>query len=147
MEKTSNQKAVEFTKGKSGNAKGMQKGTRSWSGLIKEYGQGISTDGKTRQQLIVERLFKEGMRGSRWAIECIIERVEGKALSVQQLDVTTGGQSLNAAVSFHKAGEIPVQASEVKTVDALPVLDSEPFNSAEIDGSEEVKVERKKIQW
>lgn len=139
-----------FKKGNSIGATGKPKG-RTFATIMKEMaeqlGEGEVKGGRTKKEVIIDKLLLKAQRGERWAVECVLDRMEGKAVSVQQIDMTTGGQAFNASVSFCRVGEIPVQASEVKTVDALPAVDNEPCNSAEIDGSEEVKVERKKIQW
>jgi hypothetical protein len=143
MEKQATQKAVEFQKGQSGNAKGLEKGIRSWSGLFRAYGQGKDISGRTRQERIIEELYSKALAGQRWAICEVLDRSMGKAVSTQLVDVTSGGQSLNAAVSFCKVGEVPVQVEEVKTVDALPAADqADPVVETEV-----VEPVRKKIQW
>jgi hypothetical protein len=143
-ESTEKEKAIGFKKGVSGNEKGMEKGVRSWSGLFRAYGQGKDVSGRTRQERIIEKLYDAALvKNERWAICEILDRSMGKAMQQTQVDVTTGGQSLNAAVSFCKVGELPVEIDEVPTVDALPAGE-EVTTSGEVISEEPV---RKKIQW
>jgi hypothetical protein len=102
--------AGKFQKGVSGNAKGSEKGARgrTWTSIVKDMAIEIAEGTKTRREIILDKVMLKAQRGERWAVELLWERLEGKA--VQQMDVTSGGQSLNAAVSFCKVGEIPVQS-------------------------------------
>jgi hypothetical protein len=131
---------IGFQKGTIANPKGKPKG-RTFTTIMREMadelGDGEPKGGKTKKQLIIEKLLVKAVRGERWAVECVLDRMDGKAVNVQQIDVTSGGQSLNAAVSFCKVGEVPVEIDEVKTVDALPVVESE----------EPTLPVRNKIQW
>jgi hypothetical protein len=143
-EKMSEKNIGTFQPNNNANPKGKPKG-RTFTTIMREMalelGEGEPKGGKTKKQLIIEKLLVKAVRGERWAVELLWERLEGKA--VQQMDVTSGGQSLNAAVSFCKVGEIPVQVEEVKTVDALPAGE-EVTTSGEVISEEPV---RKKIQW
>ena len=143
MENTEKEKTIGFKKGESGNAKGMEKGVRSWAGLFHAYGQGKDMSGRTRQERIIEELYSKALAGQRWAICEVLDRSMGKAVSTQLVDVTSGGQSLNAAVSFCKVGEVPVAIEEVKTVDALPASEG----AVDIASDDEPLPVRKKIQW
>jgi hypothetical protein len=129
--------AGKFQKGVSGNVKGSEKGARgrTWTSIVKDMAIEIAEGTKTRREIILDKVMLKAQRGERWAVELLWERLEGKAVSTQLVDVTSGGQSLNAAVSFCKVGE-------VKTVDALP--SSEEVE--QVDSEEPLPV-RNKIQW
>ena len=111
-----------FKKGESGNPEGARikkvpKGYRSWSGLLKEYSQKKTVDGQTYQQEIVKQLYKLARKGEKWAIECILDRLEGKAVQASTLDVTSDGKPISAQVNFVSIGAPPA-GEQVKTIDA-----------------------------
>ena len=142
-----------FKPNNNANPKGKPKG-RTWTSIVKEMalelGEGESKGGRSKREIILDKVLLKAQRGERWAVELLWERLEGKAVSTQQIDVTSGGQSLNAAVSFCKVGEVPVAIEEVKTVDALPAsegaVETRDIDSDTSDDEPAMPV-RKKIQW
>ena len=113
---------VLWEKGKSGNPKGRPKGSgkglpvfKSWRTLISELADKRDVKGIKMQTRIAKTLLKMGLEGDLGAIREIMDRCDGKAISHQITDITTGGESLNAAVSFV----------------GMPVLDMIPADQAD----------------
>jgi hypothetical protein len=73
-------------------------------------------DGKTYHEAVCRTLLKCAVEGKEaWAIREYLDRVLGKSLQQSQQDITSGGESLNASVSF--VGASPI-------VNSLPIADT-----------------------
>ncbi len=113
-----------WQKGVSANPAGRPKGIKNkvkrytgWSALISDVADKRDEKGIKSQTKIVRKLLKLAEEGEQWAVREVLDRVEGKALQRQVTDITTGGESLNASISFVGMGAGAI-------VDALPA--SEP---------------------
>ena len=103
---------MHWEKGQSGNPKGRPKGP-SLNNLLSERLMEVK-DGRSKAQYLADVLLEMALSKDKFAIGLIWERMEGKAL--QQIDMTSAGESLNANVSFHGA--------DLKEVAATPALES-----------------------
>jgi hypothetical protein len=84
-----------------GNKKIAKKDTASsWRTLLEEYGNKKNASGKKYKEAVIRALYKEGAKGTSWAVTEILNRTMGKAIQLNQTDITSGGQALNASVSF-----------------------------------------------
>ena len=83
------------------NPKGRPKG-RNWSATLatlaetKIHGGG----GNTRAELILKKLLEMAEGGDLQAMNTVLDRLEGKAIQRTAIDHTSGGEPLNASISF-----------------------------------------------
>lgn len=93
--------------------KGKPKG-RSWASIMEEYStNSVNSEGDTAKVEIVKKIIAAAKKSERWAIEILLDRIDGKV--VQGVDMTTGGESLNASINFVGAptAELPAVEAEV----------------------------------
>jgi hypothetical protein len=98
---------------------GIHRGTgrpkgKSWSSLIEEISTSeVDASGESLKRQIVKQLLYAARDRQGWAMAIVMDRMEGKV--VQGVDMTTGGESLNASINFvgAPAPELPVVEAEV----------------------------------
>jgi len=84
---------MKFVKGQSGNPKGRPKDGESWAGMLSKICNEIEgKDALTRKEIICRKLIAEAANGEQWAVNALIDRIDGKAK--QSLDHTTNGESI-----------------------------------------------------
>ena len=82
-----------FMPGVSGNPKGRPKKANCVSDLLRNKGDEIQEDGRTKLQAVIETLYEKAKDGDLKAIDMIFDRVEGKPaqkLEVEQAILPTG---------------------------------------------------------
>jgi len=79
-----------FVKGVSGNPNGRPKDGESWAGMLSKICNEIDgEDALTRKEIICRKLIAEASRGEQWAVQALIDRIDGKSkISIDQ-NVTT----------------------------------------------------------
>ena len=83
-----------FVKGKSGNPKGRPKKGLAIADILNEIGNEKTLqliDDKevkiTNRDLLLRNTYQRGIKGERWAVEFIADRIEGKARQIMELDI------------------------------------------------------------
>jgi len=87
-----------WKKGQSGNPNGRPKDGKSWASVLDKIGDELikaQGDGMSRKEAICRILFKKASKGDMAAINAIMDRIDGKPHTKQDVDVTTGGEKLN----------------------------------------------------
>ena len=93
------------------NGRGRPKG-KSWSSLIEEISTSeVNEQGESLKRQIVKSLLYRAREGQGWAVKEVLDRMEGKVENV--LDLTSGGESLNASINF-----VGAPSPELATIDA-----------------------------
>ena len=87
-----------FKKGQSGNPAGRPADGKSWAAVLdklcdEEVKAGSMT--MTKKEAICRKLLKLASEGERWAIEALMDRIDGKPKQVSEVDHTTGHESFN----------------------------------------------------
>ena len=72
----------------------------SWRALIEEMGEKQTKGGHSYKQSVIRALYKAAAKSEPWAVQELLNRTLGKAVSYQQTDLTSGGESLSASVNF-----------------------------------------------
>ena len=67
-----------FKPGHSGNPTGKKKGTRSVPDMLKRILKEPCTDNFNKYETILRSLVDEALNGTRWAVEMVLDRTEGK---------------------------------------------------------------------
>ena len=99
-------KRTRFKPGQSGNPKGLKKGTRHLSTILKEFLSAninisdplTTTDKKVKMMLgdaLVRKLLKSGVEGDLQAIKEIFDRSEGRAVQRQEVDLNVKREDLS----------------------------------------------------
>ena len=98
---------------------------KSWRELLKEFAEKRDSNGKTYREAIIRTLLVKAKNGEQWAIKEVLDRIEGKAVQLQQTDITSGGEALGATVNFVDSAttlgpapvvpELEAEAVEVET--------------------------------
>jgi phosphopantetheinyl transferase (holo-ACP synthase) len=73
------------------------------------------SSGHSYKEAVLKSLLKQAVAGSSWAIQEVLNRMDGRPAQRIQQDVTTGGEMLNASVSF--VGASPI-------VNSLPIANT-----------------------
>ena len=83
------------------NPKGKPKG-RNWISTLAELAETKvrGGGGATRAEIILKKLLEEAESGNLVATNTILDRLEGKAIQRTAIDHTSGGEPLNASISF-----------------------------------------------
>lgn len=92
----------QFVKGQSGNPKGRPKGS-NWSNHLKEMTEKIGDNGYSDKDLILGKLVELAKKGEPWAIQCVLDRLEGKATQKIEQEIT---EVPSASVSFKGKGKV-----------------------------------------
>ena len=74
-----------FQPGQSGNPKGRPRKEFAIAEILREIGES-KHGGKTKRQLVLEKVYELALKGVPWAVEFIADRTEGKALERVQTD-------------------------------------------------------------
>lgn len=90
-----------FVKGKSGNPKGRPKEGESWAKMLSNIcEEELTHDGKTlsKKEAICRRLVSEAAKGEQWAINALMDRIDGRPKTVSEIDHTSGGKEITGIV-------------------------------------------------
>jgi len=80
-DKTGHKQDTRFKPGVSGNPNGRPKGKRSIPDILRKIGDEEGTaDGKSKLDVIMNKVFQYALEGKPWAVQFIADRTEGKAL-------------------------------------------------------------------
>ena len=74
-----------FKKGQSGNPKGRPKDGESWAGMLSKIcEEDLTHNGKkiTKKEAICRKLISEAAKGEQWAINALMDRIDGKPKQV-----------------------------------------------------------------
>jgi hypothetical protein len=82
----------QFQKGESGNPKGRPKRDWTWAGLMEEASEEALESGKTKKEILVDKIFELALKGDMMAIKEVFNRMDG--LPAKSVDVTTGNEPL-----------------------------------------------------
>lgn len=85
-------------KGRTNNPNGRPKDGQSWAGMLSKLCEEKVTVGGTemeKKEAICRRLLLLASQGERWAIEALMDRIDGKPKTVAEVDHTTNGKDLN----------------------------------------------------
>jgi hypothetical protein len=75
-----------FKKGKSGNPKGRPKGVQSIPDILKKIGAEKGTvDGRTKLDVIMNKVYQFASEGKPWAVQFIADRTEGRAKEFREI--------------------------------------------------------------
>ncbi len=96
-----------WEKGVSGNPNGRPKVKDSWTDLLRQMGDQVDQDGRTRKEIVMEQVFKRACDGDMRACELLLDRVEGRAVQAIKQDLTSSDGSMSANVKF-KPTIIPI---------------------------------------
>ena len=78
-----------WKKGQSGNPNGRPRHDRCITDLLKLKGEEVESDGKTKLQAVIDRLYMKAQEGDLKAIDMIFDRQEGKAAQKLEVEDTT----------------------------------------------------------
>lgn len=67
-----------FKSGQSGNPNGRPKNAKSIPDFMRKIANEENGDGYTKLECIIRRVFDEALNGTRWAVEFIANRIEGR---------------------------------------------------------------------
>jgi len=83
------------------NPAGRPKG-RNWISTLAELAETKvrGGGGATRAEIILKKLLEEAESGNLVATNTILDRLSGKAIQRSSIDHTSGGEPLNASISF-----------------------------------------------
>jgi hypothetical protein len=71
----------QFKSGVSGNPNGRPKGVQSIPDILRKIGdEEGTTDGKSKLDVVMYKVFQYALEGKPWAVQFIADRTEGKAL-------------------------------------------------------------------
>jgi len=106
-----------FTANPSGRPKG-----RNWSATLAELAETKKRGGGglTRAETILKKLLDKAETGDLTATALIMDRIDGKAVQSTRIDHTTGGEPLNASISF---------VEPIKDIDITPPAAENPASS------------------
>ena len=83
------------------NRAGRPKIGKSWAGMLREICEEevtLGTEKKTRKEIISRRLISEAAKGEAWAINALMDRIDGKPRQVSEIDHTSGGKEITGIV-------------------------------------------------
>ena len=95
-------------KGQCNNRKGRPKDGKSWAAvldLLCEERIKIGDIDMTKKEAICRKILKLASEGERWAIEALMDRIDGKPKIISEVDHTTLGKELNIPVHSFANGE------------------------------------------
>jgi hypothetical protein len=92
-----------WKKGQSGNPKGRPKRGDTWAEIIRSMSEEVGDGGISKKEAIVSKLLDMALEGDIRAINCVLERVEGKAVAP-------------VAVHSSDSGELPFKQVKIKFV-------------------------------
>jgi|TARA_Y100001951_G_C11067901_1_gene144444 hypothetical protein len=79
----------QFKPGVSGNPNGRPKGSQSIPDILRKIGdEEGTTDGKSKLDVVMYKVFQYALEGKSWAVQFIADRTEGKALERVEQHVT-----------------------------------------------------------
>ena len=85
------------------NPLGRPKG-KDWANVLRELAETREKGGGglTKGEKVLKNLIREAESGQEWAVKTLLDRLMGKpvALTQSQVDITSGGEPLNASISF-----------------------------------------------
>jgi hypothetical protein len=87
----------------------------SWRELLDTMSLKKNAQGVDYKSAVIRQLLLAAAKGKEWAVKYVLDQQLGKALQLQRTDLTSGGESLNANVSF--VGSNPI-------VNSLPIADT-----------------------
>lgn len=68
-----------FKKGESGNPNGRPPMGKSWADVLRRIGEEkVSGQDVTKKEAICRRLYAEAAKGEQWAINALMDRIDGK---------------------------------------------------------------------
>jgi hypothetical protein len=68
--------------------------------LMRSMGDEVTEDGRTRKEVVLDKLLALAMGGDKGAIQMVLDRVDGKPMARQEIDHSSQGEPLNATISF-----------------------------------------------
>ena len=86
-----------FKKGQSGNPKGRPKLEESWAGMMREICDEevkVGSATMSRKEAIARKLFSEAAKGEAWAINALMDRMDGRPKQALDVDHTSGGKEI-----------------------------------------------------
>ena len=79
----------QFKSGVSGNPNGRPKGSQSIPDILRKIGdEEGTTDGKSKLDVVMYKVFQYALEGKSWAVQFIADRTEGQALERVEQHVT-----------------------------------------------------------
>lgn len=67
----------QFQKGETGNPKGRPKRDWTWTGLMEQVAEESSVDGKTKKEILINKLYELALSGDVVAMKEILNRMDG----------------------------------------------------------------------
>ena len=95
---------------------------RNWSATLAELAETKKRGGGglTRAETILKKLLEKAETGDLTATALIMDRIDGKAVQSTRIDHTTGGEPLNASISF---------VEPIRDIDITPPAAENPASS------------------
>jgi hypothetical protein len=87
-----------WQKGKSGNPKGRPKEGQSWAGMLDDIGREqvktLDKNGKkiSKKEAICRVLYRKAAEGEQWAVNALMDRIDGRPKQQTDIDLTSGGE-------------------------------------------------------
>ena len=81
-----------FKKGQSGNAKGRPRDGTSWAAVLEKIGGEkvkVGKDEITKKEAVARKLWAEASKGQPWAINALMDRLDGKPKQVIDQTIET----------------------------------------------------------
>lgn len=82
-----------FKKGQSGNPKGRPSDGTSWAAVLEKIGGekiGSGKDELTKKEAVARKLWGEAAKGQPWAINALMDRLDGKPKQAMDIDHNGG---------------------------------------------------------
>ena len=99
------------TFGPGNNAGGRKKG-RNWSNHLRDMTEAAKEGGVSDMDAILGKLVELAKKGEPWAIQCVLDRLEGKATQKIEQEIT---EVPSASVSFKGKGKVtPIPKADDK---------------------------------
>lgn len=81
------------------NRKGRPKDGQSWAAVLSKLcDEKVTSSGTeiTKKEAICRKLLKLAFEGEKWAIEALMDRIDGKPKQITESDITTNGKDITA---------------------------------------------------
>ena len=89
-----------FVKGQSGNPKGRPPTGKTWGDVLKRIGEEPikpnDPNAMEKKEAVARKLWQEAAKGEAWAVNALMDRMDGKPRQVAEVDHTTNGKDMGA---------------------------------------------------
>ena len=116
-----------WVKGQSGNPDGRVPTTDTYQACLRRASARKDQDGRTNREAIVDAVMKAAKKGQPWAIQMVMERLEGKAAVNVDISQTRSplqelpDEELQAAIEFLKQRRLDNEKLSTRINEAKPI--------------------------